>query len=161
MSSTPGASKSSRSTKSSGATSSRKKSTGGKKKEIIKDAATIKKEKLQHEFQYATDDAKNMRMEIRQTRMDIDNETRLLNDFQQQTVSNDRERRDDEEEKRSRRGQTWHNTSILYFVCIHSLLCSFVHCFIDFAHSFICFYSHSLLLFLFFLHFSPISFSSS
>lgn len=57
---------------------------GSKKKEVPKSAADIKREKMKQEFQFNTDEAKAMRADIRAIRAEIDNETRLLNDFQQQ-----------------------------------------------------------------------------
>lgn len=47
-------------------------------------AVDPKEEKLKQEFEFGSDDVKMMRAEIRSMRADIENETRLLNDFQQQ-----------------------------------------------------------------------------
>jgi hypothetical protein len=65
----------------------------GKAKVVEKTPAEMKKEKQLHEFQFNSDEAKAMRGDIRQMRAEIENETRLLNDFQQQKVSSNRNRR--------------------------------------------------------------------
>lgn len=62
---------------------------GPKKKEVPKSATEIKREKQMHDFQFNTEEAKVMRLEIRNMRAEIENETRLLNDFQQQKLKVD------------------------------------------------------------------------
>lgn len=57
--------------------------------EVEKTPAELKREKLAFEFAFGSDEAKRLRAEIRQMRLEGDNELRVLNDSQQQKAKID------------------------------------------------------------------------
>jgi len=60
-----------------------------KDKDAVPSAADEKKAKQMHDFKYNSDEAKQMRTEIRSMIAEIENEARLLNEFQQQKAKID------------------------------------------------------------------------